>query len=126
MCIHTIKPDEKGNPLRAKSRTVVMGNEEDRYWQKNDLFAPVIMKHSIRALVSYAVSQGRRVKQCDAKNAFCQPDLPDDEICVVKPPKGCPFLVPALTGALRRHFMDYVKAHVTGIRLSSPYYRTLD
>jgi hypothetical protein len=94
MCIHTIKPDEKGNPLRAKSRTVVMGNEEDQYWKKNDIFAPVIMKHSIRTLVSYAVSQGRRVKQCDAKNAFCQPDLHDDEICVVKPPKGCPFSRP--------------------------------
>ena len=102
MCIHNVKPDSEGKPHRAKSRTVVLGNEEDRYWTKNDLFAPVIMKHSIRCLVSYAVSKGRRVKQCDAKNAFCHPDLPDDEICVVRPPKGCPFSKPGTYWRLRK------------------------
>ena len=37
---------------------------------KNDLFAPAIAKHSIRSLVAYGISLGRRTKQCDAKNAF--------------------------------------------------------
>ena len=102
MCIHTVKPDERGLPDRAKSRTVVLGNEEHRYWEKNDVYAPVITKHGIRALVAYALSRGRRVKQCDAKNAFCQPTLPDDEICVVMPPKGCPFSKPGTYWRLKK------------------------
>ena len=94
MCIHTVKPDSNGKPDRAKSRIVVLGNAEDRLWEKSDLFAPVIMKHSVRCLVAYGVSKGRKAKQCDAKNAFCHPDLPDDEICVVTPPRGCPHSKP--------------------------------
>ena len=58
---------------------------------ETDLFAPVIARHSVRALVAFGLSKGRMTKQCDAKNAFCHPTLPDDEICVVSPPKGCPF-----------------------------------
>ena len=67
MCIHTVKTDANGQPEHTKSRTVVLGNEEHRYWEKNDLFAPVIAKHSIRSLVvAYGISLGRRTKQCDA------------------------------------------------------------
>ena len=58
MCIHTIKTDAEGKPERAKSRTVVLGNEEQRYWEKTDLYAPIIMKHSIRLMVAFAVSLG--------------------------------------------------------------------
>ena len=86
MCIHNVKPDAQGRPDRAKSRTVVLGNEEHRYWEKTDLFAPVIARHSVRALVAFGLSKGRMTKQCDAKNAFCHPTLPDDEICVVVDP----------------------------------------
>ena len=102
MCIHTVKPDDKGMPDRAKSRIVVLGNEEDRIWTKNDLFAPVIMKHSIRCAVSFATSKGRIAKQCDAKNAFCHPDLPEDEVCVVTPPRGCPYSKPGTYWRLRK------------------------
>ena len=102
MCIHTVKTDASGRPERAKSRTVVLGNEEHRYWEKTDLYAPVIMKHSIRSMVAYAVSKGRRVKQCDAKNAFCHPTLPEDEVCVVTPPKGCPFSAPGTYWRLKK------------------------
>ena len=102
MCIHCVKPDAAGNPDRAKSRTVVLGNEEDRYWEKTDLFAPVISKHSVRMLVALSVSKGRITKQCDAKNAFCHPTLPDDEICVVTPPRGCPFSKPGTYWRLKK------------------------
>jgi Reverse transcriptase (RNA-dependent DNA polymerase) len=102
MCIHTVKPDAQGQPDRAKSRTVVLGNEEHRYWEKTDLFAPVISKHSVRMLVGYAVSKGRTVQQCDAKNAFCHPTLPDDEVCIVRPPKGCPFSTPGTYWRLKK------------------------
>ena len=37
-----------------------------------------------------AVENGRMLKQGDCKNAFCQPELPDNEITIVRPPKGCP------------------------------------
>jgi hypothetical protein len=102
MCIHTVKTNAEGKPERAKSRTVVLGNEEHRYWEKNDLYAPVIAKTSIRALVGYAISKGRRVRQCDAKNAFCHPTLPEDEVCIVKPPKGCPFSKPGTYWRLKK------------------------
>ena len=128
MCIHTVKPDSDGNPLRAKSRTVVMGNVEDRYWTKNELFAPVLMKHSVRALLGLAVSKGRRVKQCDAKNAFCHPTLPEDEICVCIPPRGCPYSKPGTYWRLKktlyglrrspRHWYQTFKAALVDIGLT--------
>ena len=41
MNLFTIKPDMEGNPLRAKSRIVVLGNLEQRVWSKEDRYAPV-------------------------------------------------------------------------------------
>jgi Reverse transcriptase (RNA-dependent DNA polymerase) len=102
MCIHTVKPDTQGQPDRDKSRTVVLGNEEHRYWEKTDLFAPVISKHSVRTLIGYAVFKGRTVQQCDAKNAFCHPTLLDDEVCIVHPPKGRPFSAPGTYWRLKK------------------------
>ena len=102
MCILTVKPDSNGQPLRAKSRTVVLGNHEDRYWEKSDLYAPVISKQSVRVMVARAVATGRTAKQCDAKNAFCQPTLPEDEVCVCIPPKGCPYSAPGTYWRLKK------------------------
>jgi len=45
MNILTVKIDEQGRPVRAKSRTVVLGNEET-HWSKQDVFAPVLNKAS--------------------------------------------------------------------------------
>ena len=58
MCIHTVKPNAQGKPERAKSRTVVLGNEEQRYWEKNDVFAPVIQKATVRSVVAHGLSLG--------------------------------------------------------------------
>ena len=91
MNLFNIKPNEKGEPYRAKSRIVVLGNLEQRTWSKEDKYAPVLGAIGNRLLVSEAVSRGRKVKQGDCKNAFCQPELPEDEVVIVKPPKGCPF-----------------------------------
>ena len=91
MNLFNIKPNEKGEPYRAKSRIVVLGNLEQRTWTKEDKYAPVLGAIGNRLLVSEAVSRGRKVKQGDCKNAFCQPELPEDEVVIVKPPKGCPF-----------------------------------
>jgi hypothetical protein len=42
MNIFTVKTDETGAPVRAKSRIVVLGNLEKRIWEKSDKYAPVI------------------------------------------------------------------------------------
>ena len=94
MNILNVKPDEKGNSLQAKSRTVVLGNEEDRSWEKSEVYAPVISKAGARSLIAHGVPMGRIAKQADAKNAFCHPEMPDDEVVVVTPPKGYPYSKP--------------------------------
>jgi hypothetical protein len=94
MTLFNVKPDEKGAPYRAKARTVVLGNLERRTWTKEDKYAPVLSHTGARLLAAEATSKGRRLKQGDCKNAFCQPELPDDEIVIVIPPKGCPYTKP--------------------------------
>ena len=90
MNIFTIKPDHEGNPNRAKSRIVALGNLERRIWSREDKYAPVLSSTGSRLLTSMAVESGRRLRQGDCKNAFCNGILPDDEICIVKPPMNCP------------------------------------
>jgi len=90
MCVLTVKTDENLDPSRAKSRIVVLGNLEDRYWAKCDRYAPVLQYSSLRLLTSMSVEKRRRLKQGDFKNAFVQASLPDDEITIVRPPMGDP------------------------------------
>ena len=94
MNLFTIKKDKEGNPICAKSRIVVLGNLEQWIWDWEEKYAPVIQSASNRLLVSMAVNDGRIMKQGDCKNAFCQPRIPDDEITIVSPPKGCPRSTP--------------------------------
>ena len=90
MCVQTVKKDENLLPERAKSRIVVLGNLEDRYWSKSERYAPVLQYSSLRLLTSMAVEKTRRLKQGDYKNAFVQATLPDDELTIVRPPLGDP------------------------------------
>lgn len=90
MCVQTIKKDENGAPDRAKSRIVVLGNLEDRLWEKSDRYAPVLQYSSLRLLTSMAVEKRRKLHQGDFKNAFVQASLPDDEMTIVRPPIGDP------------------------------------
>ena len=123
MNLFTVKKDENGKPVRAKSRIVVLGNLEKRVWEKADTYAPVIAASANRLLVSMAVEDGRVLKQGDCKNAFCQPELPDDEITIAKPPKGCPQSAPGTYWRLKktlyglsrspRHWYDTFSGHLT-------------
>jgi hypothetical protein len=90
MCVQTIKKDEEGVPVRAKSRIVALGNHEDRIWEKSEKFAPVLRDESARLMTSMAVQYGRIEKQGDCKNAFCQSYLPEGETIILRPPKGAP------------------------------------
>jgi len=54
MNIITVKPNEKGDPYQAKSRTVALGNLEQRTWTKEKKYAPVLTQTGARILVSEA------------------------------------------------------------------------
>ncbi len=90
MCVLVIKLDEHGQPDRAKSRIVVLGNQEGRSWGKHERAAPVLKYSSLRLMASAAVERHRKLKQADYKNAFCNPTLPRDEITIIRPPLGDP------------------------------------
>ena len=102
MCVLTIKKDKDFNPVRAKSRIVVLGNHEETPWQKHDTYAPVLQSESIRLLASMAIEKRRTLKQGDCKNAFCNSFLPDDEVVIIKPPSGDPEAESAEFWRLRR------------------------
>ena len=90
MRVLVAKTDKDGKPDRAKSRIIVLGNFEDRIYEKSQKYAPVLKYTSLRLLTSKAVSEKRILQQGDCKNAFCQAYLPDDELTVVRPPVGDP------------------------------------
>lgn len=92
MCVLTIKFDGHGNPERAKSRTVVLGNLEQTEYSKGDCYAPVASHYAVRLILCLAILSNRLLKQGDCKNAFVQSEL--DELVVVRPPPGCPYSDP--------------------------------
>ena len=102
MCVLTIKTDEFHNPVRAKSRIVVLGNLESRMWTTAECYAPVLRQDSLRLLTSIAVENQCVLKQGDCKNAFCQPHLPIDEVVIVAPPAGCPISTPGTLWRLNK------------------------
>ena len=55
MCVLLVKHDKNGNPDRAKSRIVVLGNFEERIYSKSDRYAPVLKYCSLRLLTAKAV-----------------------------------------------------------------------
>ena len=85
-----------GNPNCAKSCIVVLGNLERRIWSREDKYAPVLSSTTSQFLVSMAVSDGHYLKQANCKNDFCNGILPEDGICIVKPPIGCPRSSPGI------------------------------
>jgi hypothetical protein len=83
MNVQTIKKDELGLPVRAKSRIVVLGNLEDTIWTNSEVHALVLRKESDRLLTTIAIGIGKPQKQGDCKNAFCHPVLPNDKTVIV-------------------------------------------
>ena len=76
MCVLVVKNDKDGKPLRAKSRTVVLGDFGDRLYQKSQRYAPMLKYISLRLLTDKAVGDKRILQQGDCKNAFCNATLP--------------------------------------------------
>jgi hypothetical protein len=94
MNVQTLKEDEDGLPVQAKSCMVVLGNLQDTIWTDNKVHAPVIWKETDQLLTTLALEVGRPLQQGECKNAFCQPILPDDKTVIVWPPPGCPISQP--------------------------------
>ena len=92
MCVLTIKFDGHGDPVRAKSRTVALGNLETTDYTKGDCYAPVASHYAVRLVLCLAILSNRLLKQGDCKNAFVQSEL--DDLIVVRPPAGCPYSAP--------------------------------
>ena len=90
MNLFLIKPDMDGSPNRAKSRIDALGNLVRRIWSREDKYAPVLSSTAACLLTSMVIDDGCCLKQADCKNVFCNGILPEDEICIVKPPAGCP------------------------------------
>ena len=65
MCFLTIKTNKNINPVKPKSRIVVLCNHEECAWTKSDKNALVLYLDSLQFLVSDAVYQRRRLKKGD-------------------------------------------------------------
>ena len=90
MCVLVVKNNKYGKPLRANSRIVVLGNFEDRLYQKPQHYAPVLKCISLCLLEAQAVGDKRIFQQGDCKNEFCKAALPYNEVTVIRPPIGDP------------------------------------
>ena len=90
MCVLVVKNDKYGKPLRAKSQILVLGNFEDRLYQKSQRYAPVLKYSSLCLLTAKAVGDKGILQQGDCKNEFCNATLPDNEVTVIRPQIGDP------------------------------------
>ena len=69
---------------------VVLGNHENRIWTKSEKFALVLWPDLLRYIASLAVQKRRLLKQGDCKNMFCDGDLLENGVAIVRPPNGDP------------------------------------
>ena len=102
MSLLAIKCDKEGKPARAKPRAAVLGSLERRMWEKSGKYAPATNPASARLLLPMAAEKGRCLKPGGCKNAFCHPHIPDDELAIAQPPKGCPRPKPGACWKLRK------------------------
>ena len=91
MCVLVVKNDKDDKPLRAKYCLVLLGNFEDRLYQKSQLYAPVLKYSYLRLLTSKTVGDKCIRHQGDYNNAFCNATLLDDEVTVIRPPISDPY-----------------------------------
>ena len=68
----------------------MLGNFEDRLYQKPQRYALVLKYSSLRFLKAKAVGYKRITQQGDCKNALYNATLPENEVTVIRPPIGDP------------------------------------
>ena len=86
MYVLVVKNNKDCKPLRAKSRVVVLGNSEDRLYQKSQRYVPVLKYSSLCLLIVKAVGYKRILQQGNCKNSFYNATLPDNEFTLIQPP----------------------------------------
>ena len=70
MNLFTFKLDMKGDPTRAKSRIVALGNLEKQIWSQEVQYVPVLSATTARLITSLAVKDSRQLKQGNCKACF--------------------------------------------------------
>jgi hypothetical protein len=48
MSVRTVKQDDRGDPVRAKTQVVALGNFEETVWEKSEKYAPVLVRSVVR------------------------------------------------------------------------------
>ena len=124
MCVLTVKY-KNGYPDRAKCRIVVLGNQQQQSYTKGEKYAPVITQNQFRCLLSLAIKHRRRLRQGDVKNAFCNGTLPDNEVVVVTPPKGCPHSKPNTLWRLRKTLYGLVRSPLHWYKNISNFFKSI-
>ena len=89
---------------------MVLCNLEQQTWSREDKYAPVLCSTASQLLVSMVVDDGRRLKQADCKNTFCNGILPNDEIYIIKPSIGCPTSSPGTFLKLNKTFYGLTRS----------------
>ena len=79
MYVLIFKHDKDGKANLIKSRIVVLGNFEDKLFEKSQRYAPVLKYSSLRLLTTKCVVDKRILQQGDCKHAFYYANLPDDK-----------------------------------------------
>eukprot|EP00935_MAST-01C_sp_MAST-1C-sp1_P001237 g1237.t1 len=78
--VYKVKPDEFGNPDRAKSRLVARGDRCAEGVHYTETFAPVVHFTSARTFLSTCCQNGWEIHQMDVNTAFVNSDLDRDNV----------------------------------------------
>ena len=90
MCVLVLKNEKDVKPLHANYHIVFLGRFGDRLYKKSQWYAPVIKYSYLYLLTTKTVRDKRILQQGYCNNAFCNANLPYDEVTVIRPPIGDP------------------------------------
>ncbi|TFY52252.1 hypothetical protein EVJ58_g10120 [Rhodofomes roseus] len=86
--VFRLKRNEKGEPVRFKSRWCAKGFQQVYGLDYNRTSSPTMRMESFRVLLHLASSLGWEIEQLDVKTAFLHGILPEDEHLYMEQPKG--------------------------------------
>ena len=88
--VYKIKQNEKGDPIRAKSRLVARGDMCVAGVHFEAIHAPVVHFATSRMFLGLTCQRGWKVHQMDVSTAFVNAELDRDDIYFQLPPGGIP------------------------------------